>query len=210
MYPVFLELPEQLESQRLILRPFRAGDGEWYYPMSQRNREHLLPYEGNNPAMSIQSPEDAEKLVRAFAADWALKSSFFLAALDKESGAFVAQIYVGVVDWGLPEFELGYFVERERQGQGYVTEAAQRALHFIFRELKAERLSLSCDDSNERSYRVAERCGMVREGHIRANRRWPDGRVTGTLHYGMLRSEYEARYGAVEGVNRPARRDSRE
>ncbi len=61
-----------------------------------------------------------------------------------------------------------------------------------FEHLKAHRVRLERDDSNVRSYRVAERCGMVKEGHIRENKKNPDGTLSGTLHYGLLRSEFAA------------------
>jgi RimJ/RimL family protein N-acetyltransferase len=51
---------------------------------------------------------------------------------------------------------------------------------------------LECDESNERSWRVAERCGMVREGHWRENKLNEDGSFSGTLHYGILKNEFEA------------------
>jgi aminoglycoside 6'-N-acetyltransferase len=47
---------------------------------------------------------------------------------------------------------------------------------------------------------VAERAGFVREGHLRQNKLNADGSVSGTLLYGLLRSEYE---GKAEAVARP-------
>jgi RimJ/RimL family protein N-acetyltransferase len=37
---------------------------------------------------------------------------------------------------------------------------------------------------------VAERCGFVREGHLRKNKLAPDGSYTGTLFFGLLKEEY--------------------
>jgi ribosomal-protein-alanine N-acetyltransferase len=105
----------------------------------------------------------------------------------------VAQIYIGVVNWDLPEFDLGYFLDVEHEGQGYVTEAAEATMGFIFTQLGAARVRLECDDTNSRSYRVAERCGMIKEGHIRENKRNADGGINGTLLYELLRSEFIAR-----------------
>jgi len=51
---------------------------------------------------------------------------------------------------------------------------------------------MQCDDTNVRSRRVAERCGMVLEGHFRENKRNRDGTLSGTLHFGLLRREFEA------------------
>jgi RimJ/RimL family protein N-acetyltransferase len=102
----------------------------------------------------------------------------------------VAQVYIGAIDWDLPEFEIGYFADVEHEGQGYVAEAVRGALHFVFEHLHAHRVRLGCNDTNVRSYRVAERCGLVKEGHIRENKRNADGSISGTLHYGLLRSEF--------------------
>jgi ribosomal-protein-alanine N-acetyltransferase len=63
---------------------------------------------------------------------------------------------------------------------------------FIFEHLKAHRVRVECDDTNERSWRVAERCGMVREGHFRENKRNADGTLSGTLCFGLLKREFEA------------------
>jgi len=73
----------------------------------------------------------------------------------------------------------------------YVTEAVKGALGFVFGPLGAHRVRLECDDTNLRSLRVAERCGFVREGHLRQNHRHADGSVSvsGTLHFGLLRAE---------------------
>jgi ribosomal-protein-serine acetyltransferase len=188
---MLLEIPMCFETERLILRCYEPGDGAWYFSMSQRNREHLLPFEAQNPALSIHSEADAEILVRELIAQWVGRKSFFLGAFDKTTREFVAQIYVGPVNWELPEFEMGFFVDKDQEGQGYITEAATSTVNFVFEHLKAWRIRMECDDTNERSIKVAERCGFVREGHIRQNKKNPDGTFSGTLIYGLLRSEFE-------------------
>ena len=130
--------------------------------------------------------------MREFAEAWTAREYFCLGVFDKETDEFVAQIYIGVVNWDLPEFEVGYFVEKDHEGHGYVTEAVQGALKFIFTHLKAQRVRLECDDTNVRSFRIAERCGMVKEAHFRQNKKHADGTISGTLCYGLLRSEFEA------------------
>jgi len=182
-------IPDRIEAGRIYLRPYRAGDGPWYCAMSQRNRAHLLRYESENVVMSIHSVEEAESVVRELAADWTARTCFFLGAFDQTTDDFVAQIYIGPVDWDLPEFEIGFFADRDREGQGFVTEAVQAILPFLFVHLGAHRVRLHCDDTNVRSRRVAERCGFVLEGHIREDKRNLDGTYSGTLCYGLLESE---------------------
>jgi len=192
VHKMLLEIPESITAERIYLRGYESGDGRWYHAMSQKNRAHLARYEADNVVMSIESEEDAEVVVRELAAEWRARNCFFMGAFDRATDEFVAQVYVGPVNWNLPEFEIGFFVDKDHEGQGYVTEAVKAALGFIFEHLGAHRVRLECDDTNERSWRVAERCGMVREGHIRENKKNADGTLSGTLHFGLLKREFEA------------------
>jgi ribosomal-protein-serine acetyltransferase len=189
---MLLEIPTRIETERIYLRKYEAGDGQWYYAMSQKNRAHLARYESENVVMSIESEQDAEVVVRQLAAEWKARNCFFMGAFDKETDEFVAQVYIGPVNWNVPEFEIGFFVDKDYEGQGYVTEAVKAVLGFIFEHLKAHRVRMECDDTNERSWRVAERCGMVREGYFRENKKNADGRLSGTLWFGLLKREFES------------------
>jgi RimJ/RimL family protein N-acetyltransferase len=183
----------RLKTERLYLRPYRVEDAAWYAAMSLRNREHLRRFEGGNAAMTIENEQDAERVLAEFAANWGAGRAFFLGAFHSETDEFVAQIYVGVPNRDLPEFEVGFFADAAREGQGYVSEAVRGVLPFLFGEMGGRRVRLECDATNERSARVAERCGFKLEGHLRENHAWPDGQVTGTLLYGMLAAELPAR-----------------
>lgn len=184
-----IEIPTSFETERLHLRRYQPGDGGWYYAAALRNRDHLARYESGNPLHTLPSADEAEKVVRDFARRWQTRDSFFMGAFSKTTAEFVAQIYIGSICWNPPEFELGYVVDVDHQSQGYVTEAARGALNFIFEWLGAERVRLECDDTNTRSYRVAERCGLTRVGHLAGNKRHVDGSVSGTLLYQITRRE---------------------
>ncbi len=166
-----------------------------YYAVGQRNYAHLQRYEAENSVLKPTGEAEAEAVIAEYIADWDAGKYFMLGAFACATGAFVAQIYIGTVNWNTPEFEVGYFVDQAYQGQGYVSEALQAALSFIFNHLRAHRVRLECSDTNIRSFRVAERNGFSCDAHLRENRREPDGSYTGTLIYSMLRSEYEARFG---------------
>ena len=92
------------------MRPYEAGDGPWYYEMSLRNQAHLARYESGNAVMSINSVEEAEVTVRQFALDWAARDAFFLGAFSRETGEFLAQVYIGVMDWEVGSFVVGYIL----------------------------------------------------------------------------------------------------
>jgi RimJ/RimL family protein N-acetyltransferase len=138
--------------------------------------------------------EDAELLVREYALQWSGRRAFLFGVWELATNDYVAQIYVGPVNWQIPEFEIGYFVDCLHEGKGFVTEAVQAVIGFCFTYLHAYRLRISCNELNIRSCSVAERCGFKREGYIRevhADILREDGKYSGDYLYGLLRSEYE-------------------
>jgi len=193
IHKLMLEIPNSIETERLLLRCYKPGDGSWYYQMSLRNKEHLSRYEPRNAVMTINSEQDAEVTMREFALGWAGRKYFMMGAFLKTTGTFVAQVYIGPVNWKLPEFQVGYIADVGHQGKGYVTEAVQAATRFIYEHLQAHRISLETDETNVRSRKVAERCGFVREGRLRENKLNDDGTRSDTLLYGLLKSELKGR-----------------
>lgn len=185
------KLPTRIEAERVYLRSYQAGDGPWLYKVSQKNRAHLARYESDNFLRMIDSEQKAEDFSQELLEDWKKGECFFMAVFEKESDGFVAQIYVGSTNKDLPEYIVGFIADVDHQRQGYVTEALQAALGFIFNQLKAHRVFLECDDTNQRSWEVAERCGFIREGHLRENKKHPGSPLSGTYVYGLLRSEWE-------------------
>ena len=194
MHKFLSEIPSHFESERLYLRSYRAGDGPLYFSASRRNNDHLKRYESDNVIMQIESEEEAEITVRDLAADWVARRCFFLGAFDKQDKHFIAQVYVGPVNMDLPEFQIGFFVDKDHEGRGFMTEAVRATLGFVFHHLGAHRVSAECDETNTRSIRVLERCGMIREGQIRENKRNADGTISGTMLFGLLRKEYDQIY----------------
>ena len=55
--------------------------------------------------------------------------------------------------------EIGYFLEPEYWGRGYATDAARLLIELAF-ELNARRVIATCDEENQASAAVMQRCGM--------------------------------------------------
>jgi ribosomal-protein-alanine N-acetyltransferase len=64
----------------------------------------------------------------------------------------------------IQERELGYTFDATYWGHGYATEAAQCVFEYSRDVLKHGRVISAIDGNNVRSQRVAERCGLRREG----------------------------------------------
>lgn len=184
-----IPLPERIDAERIYLRRYRMDDAELYFRIGQANRDHLERYETTNAVRTIGTSDEAEAVVRRLIEAWDRGQAFFYGVFDR-TDAFVAQVYVGPADRTLPAYTIGFFADRDHEGMGYVSEAVGAVLRCLFIECGAHRVRMECDDTNVRSARVAERCGMTREGHLRKSKRHRDGSLTGTLLYAMLRGDY--------------------
>ncbi|WP_295823694.1 GNAT family protein [uncultured Microbacterium sp.] len=81
-----------------------------------------------------------------------------------------------------------------RAFQGGRTNPAAKLLLLAhaFEQWEVNRVALRCDARNERSARAIERLGATREGRLRRHRIAPDGSVSDTLYFSVLRDEWPA------------------
>jgi RimJ/RimL family protein N-acetyltransferase len=190
MNKFLLDVPERMEPERLYWRAYAARDGPMYYAASVQNRDHLAEFESGNLLMHFKSKEHAEAVVRELAADWMARKCFFVGIFEKATGEWAGQVYVGPTNWELPEFTIGYVADVNHERKGYISEAVTGILEMLFTDLGAHRVTSDCNENNIRSWRLFERCGFRREGHLLENKRNADGSFHGDFLYGLLHREY--------------------
>src|SRR5690606_35447348 len=69
-----------------------------------------------------------------------------------------------------PEYrqaEIGFCLHPDAQGRGIATQAVHAVLGYGFEVRSIHRIEARCDVRNDRSWRLLERVGMRREGHLR-------------------------------------------
>lgn len=86
-------------------------------------------------------------------------------------------------------FELSYRLYDDRHaGHGYVTEAVQLLVDYLFATKKEHRIHLVIVPENAASRRIAEKCGFTLEGTARGAF-FNDGRNQDVLSYSLLRPD---------------------
>lgn len=63
-------------------------------------------------------------------------------------------------------WEIGYWTPTPRAGRGYATLATKLLTLYAFDLLGADRVQVLIDESNVKSLRVAEKCGLLEEGRL--------------------------------------------
>ena len=100
-------------------------------------------------------------------------------------------------------FELSYQLYDDRfAGRGYVSEAVQLLVDYLFATKKQHRIHLVIVPENAASRRIAEKCGFVLEGTARGAF-FNDGRNHDVLLYSLLRDDPRPWHGATAAAGTP-------
>lgn len=179
--PILLNFPDQFETERLIIRAPRPGDGRDCNDAIRESINELRPW---MPwAQEIPDPQVTEAHYRDAAARFLRREELPLTLWRKSDGLFVGGSGLHRIDWSIPRFEIGYWIRTSLSGQGYMTEAVKRITTFTFDTLGAKRIEIRCDARNTRSAAVAERAGYTLEARFHHDMRGVDGDLRDTLLY---------------------------
>lgn len=174
----------KIETQRLVVRPFRPDD--WQDLHAYLSLPEIYEFEPGEPLGAEQA--------RALAGERSQGAAFLAVELRAER-RMIGHLYFQPVEPAeLQTYELGYIFNPAYHGHGYATEAARALVDHAFAEMGAHRVVANCNPANTASWRVLERIGFVREGHLRRNiffRRDGEGRPIwqDTFEYGRINDE---------------------
>lgn len=186
--PVLLSIPDHIETERLLIRAPRPGDGAVVNASVLETLEDLRRYPASMLwAMEDQPVEKTEEYVRRGAANWIIRADFPMLLFRRDTGEHAGNCGIHRFNWDTRVFEIGWWCRRRFQGQGLITEAARALTEFAFEHLGARRVWCGADEQNVRSWRVAERLGFVHEGTLRSERCDPDGTRRTMRVYAMTR-----------------------
>ena len=142
-----------LETERLILRPWREDDAEDLYTYA--SDPEVGPPAGWPPHTSV---ENSREIIRAV-----LSAPETYAVCLKDNGKPVGSIGFHRNDLAEAddEYELGYWIGKLYWGQGLIPEASREMLRYAFEDLGMNRIWCGYYDGNEKSRRVQEKLGFV-------------------------------------------------
>ena len=142
-----------LETERLILRPWREDDAEDLYTYACD--PEVGPPAGWPPHASVANSREIIRTVLSAPDTFAV----CLKASDKPIGSI--GFHRKDLAKGEDEYELGYWIGKTFWGQGLIPEAAREMLRYAFEDLGMSRIWCGYYDGNEKSRRVQEKLGFV-------------------------------------------------
>ena len=170
---------QRLETQRLILRPVTLADVADMYAYSKDEETTTFVF----PTHRTQE-ETASSIANYFMAAPLGKYGIEL----KETNRLIGTIDLRVNE-AYKSGELGYVLNKNYWGQGIIPEAANELVRVGFERLELNRIYAYHDEENQKSGRVMEKIGLVREGRIPAAR-INKGKVVTDIQYGLTKDTW--------------------
>ncbi len=161
---------KQIETPRLIIRPVQLGDE---VAINQAIRRSLDILQRWMPWAKDPSLETTKKFIQDAVA--ARESDHFndfpVIAINKTTKQFIlAAGFNHFSEFHIGTYEIGYWIDAQYSGQGYVTEFVNALTYFVFEYLKGIRVQIATHVENEKSIAVAKRCGYEYEATLKHNR----------------------------------------
>ena len=126
---------------------------------------------------------DSVEACRSMRVKWLLREELMLLFLHKQSGELVGAGGFHHIIWSVPALETGYWCRTRFTGQGFISEALRALSEFALDTWRVSRIAITCDERNERSWRVAERAGYQVEGILCRDQLDAGGRPRSTRIY---------------------------
>lgn len=172
-----------LDSRRIRLRPFRAGDAPAMHKI-YADAKHMQ-YWSVDPSSSLA---DTRRMMRwhvaympRYYAMWAVE--------EKKTAKLVGMINYHRRDLRELRVDMGWVVLPGRSGKGYMTEAARTLLRYLIDTLKVHKVEALIRRENKPSAALARRLGFRLEGGPIRDRWLVSGKWHSVMLYGLIAGE---------------------
>jgi len=179
-------VPEQFESERLILRcPRPEEDAVIVNQAVEASFEELrlwMPW-----ADTMTTLDEQLEILQNARARYQNREDFRLLLFSKETGELVGSSGIHRFDWQIRKFEIGYWAVTPHSGNGYITEAVERITKFCIEQFEANRIEIRCDALNHKSAAIPNRLGFTLEGRLRSASLDVNGELCDDLIFAKVR-----------------------
>lgn len=170
-------------SERLILRMLEPQESKLALSYHLKNRDYLEEFYPVYPSDFFTESFWQEQL-RANIAEFKSDKSLRLFIFEKvnEDTVIGTVNFSNFVRRAAQYCNVGYGIDEQMQGKGYMTEALVAAVDYVFSTLNLHRIMANYMPTNEKSSRVLKKAGFVVEGYARdylyLNGAWRDHILT--------------------------------
>jgi RimJ/RimL family protein N-acetyltransferase len=185
-----------IETPRLRLRRFSEPDVPLF--LAYRNDPEVARYQGWE---SVELAEAVEFVWHQSSQAAGVPGQWLqIAIASKETNVLLGDCAFKVLAHDPRQATIGVTLARQNHGQGFATEALSCLLDTLFVRLNLHRVVADTDVENTASWRLLERLGFRREGHLKQSL-WFKGRWADEYLYAILREDWLQRSGGAKSFS---------
>ena len=177
---------KQIETKRLILRPFRMEDADAMY-RNWASDPDVTRYLTWNAHPSVDA---TRQIVEIWTKAYSDPANYQWAIELKEIKEPIGSIAAVEVNEKTEAITIGYCIGKKWWHQGIMTEALSAVIAFFFEEVGARCINACHDPRNPNSGKVMQKCGMKPEG-IRRQAGFNNQGICDEVWHSMIRSDRE-------------------
>ena len=186
--PILIDLPMPIETDRLIIREPRFGDGAAINEAKEESFDLINQW--MDWAKTRSTVEEDEIVCREAHVRYLQKQDMTLYAFDKSTGRFLGGTGLHRFDWNTRIIEIGYWYRTSANGQGFATEGTKALIKYAFDVLKANKVIIVHSEGNDASRRVIEKAGFEFEYTVHNEDQLPDGSITNKHWYCLYNADH--------------------
>lgn len=166
----------ELKGQNVILRNLTPNHASLVLEYCKKNKSHLESFEATKDS-SFYTLEFQKKMLNKSYRELLGGTTIELGIFKEEE--LIGKIKISRIVYGsFKNGILGYSLDKDEQGKGYMTESVKLILDYVFKEYGLHRIEASALVDNEKSKRVLIKCGFkligVNEKYLLINGKWQD------------------------------------
>jgi ribosomal-protein-alanine N-acetyltransferase len=165
----------------IYIRQLDASDATALLELQINNKEFFRTYAPTR-IEGFYTIEGQTKAIEANIAKSESGSSYSFGIFLNETDQLIGNVALTEILRGsLQSCYIGYSMDQQQNGKGYMTEAVMLVVDFAFKELKLHRIEAGVMPHNIRSMKVLEKAGFHKEGiaikNVKINGKWEDHQV---------------------------------
>ncbi len=179
---------QTLETKRLLLRKITLEDTQGIFEQWAKDQQvtQYLTWTAH------KTPEDTKTIVKIWVDEYEKDTTYRWILEHIEEKQVIGMIDVVAFSQRDECATIGYVLAKEYWNKGFMSEAFEAVLAFLFNEVNVHRVEATHMITNPASGKVMEKCGLKVEGIKRLKMKNNEGVFVDLVLYGVVREDYHS------------------
>jgi len=182
-----------IQGSNITIKLVDASDAQALLALHMKNKDFFQAFSTTRDERFYTYQGQVDRILNTMESQKDGKKYLFLIH-SRHTGELIGEVMLyQVVRENLESCGIGYTLDQDQNGKGYMTEAVKLVVNYAFTELKLHRIEAGVMPHNTGSIKVMQKAGFTQEGlarkNVNINGRWEDHLMFAMLEEDMIEQE---------------------